>query len=340
MRFRVDAIAVIAVLLCAVIVVGEVLTYSQVHHYDASAEWNENTVDFTVSSSGSDRYDAVLIDNHGRVPVDEVFIYEDETYDDYFREASGVSTPEYTDQEVASNDYTKYLNARSFDNVSSGGEEGLLSYLTDSASPSGKGLIVTSYALPSSVYDCTEDCILVEWLNAGGTLYWMHSEVGRFYVDEHGLQWTDGPSILLGDAYQNTSDEPAAESRIENGFTEALCLKDSHMRNALCVDDVPGSIRMGYSVDQYASIAGIPFGEGQIFVLSGKYDFDLTDDLAQLIASGITVSSEVVSHLTGTVTRGTVQSEMDVVESKTSILYVYVGGTYTKYGETFHGRCV
>lgn len=335
MRCRVDAIAVVAVLLCAVIVVGEVLTYSQVHHYDASAEWNEGTVDFTVSSSGSDRYDAVLIDNHGRSPVDEVFIYEDETYDDYFREASEVSTPEYTDQEVASNDYAKYLSARSFDNVSSGGEEGLLAYLTGSGSPSGKGLIVTSYALPSSVYDCTEDCILVEWLNAGGTLYWMHSEVGRFYVDEHGLQWTDGPSILLGDAYQNTSGASAAESRIENGFTEALCLKDSYMRNALCVDDVPGSIRMGYSADQYASIAGIPFGEGQIFVLSGRFDFDQTDDLAQIIAAGITISSTISSHVSGTVTRGTISDSMEF--SPGEVLYVFIGGTFTKYGESFYG---
>ena len=83
MRPKIDLVVVTAVILCAAVLAGEVLTYSSVHHYDADAEWGEGSVDYRVSSSGGDVYDAVLIGNAR--PVDKLMLYVDDRYDSTYR---------------------------------------------------------------------------------------------------------------------------------------------------------------------------------------------------------------------------------------------------------------
>lgn len=339
MRGRFDAIAVIALLLCAVVIAGEVMTYAQVHHYDSDVEWGEDSATVTVSSSGTDRYDAVVIDNGFRVPMKEVFVFVDENYAQYYDEASEISRIDYADQDSVSKEFQKYLAARSFRDVQLGGSLGLNGYLESTLdNPGGCGLIVTSYALPHQVYDGTTVCLLVKWLEAGGTLYWMNSETGRFYIDEDGLHEVSGASALFfGNGYQNTSGPTVADSKVDNGFTDALSLKNSNMHNALCVDGVEGAITMGYSAEGFSSIAGVPLGDGQVFVLSGRFDFDLTDDLSQIISASVSVSSFIVGHYDGVTTGGSARFEMSIPSDSNIVLYVFIGGTFTKFGEAFYG---
>ena len=93
MRPKIDLVVVTAVILCAAVLAGEVLTYSSVHHYDADAEWGEGSVDYRVSSSGGDVYDAVLIGNAR--PVDKLMLYVDDRYDSTYRQAFELSDVPY-----------------------------------------------------------------------------------------------------------------------------------------------------------------------------------------------------------------------------------------------------
>ena len=307
MRIRTDAVAIVAVLLCAVVVAGEVLTYADVHSYGADAEWSDGEVDYDVSSSGSDVYDAVLIDNGGRTPVSSVAIYVDETYDSLYDEAYLSCGVEYCSQTQYAHEVTEAL--------------------------------AMTYALPTEVYDGTSGCLLLQWARAGGTIYWTAAEAGRFHTDGETLYEVEDNQILLfGTECLNRDGPEYADSEVGNGFLDALTLRDGDLRYAADVSSIDGSIEMGFTSEGYASTAGIPFGEGSMFVVSGAKDFESIGDMAQIIASGITVSSEIVSHSEGDVVRGTVSGSIGFEGDASDLtLYIYIGGTYTKFGEAFHG---
>ena len=338
MRIRPDAVAVVAVLLCAVVIAGEVLTYADVHSYGADAEWSDREVDFAVSSSGSDVYDAVLIDNNGRTPVSSVLIYVDDTYDDLYGEAYRMSGVDYCSQSPYAHEVVEALALRSFHDVSECGTSELEDALRETiADPIGIGLVVSSYALPSSVYDGTSDCLLLQWVRAGGTVYWTAAEAGRFHTDGETLfEVEDNQVLLFGSECLNRDGPEYADSEIDNGFLDALTLKDGNIRFAADVSSIEGSIEMGFTDGEYASVSGIPFGEGSMLVVSGPKNFDSVDDLTQIIASGITVSSEIVSHSEGDVVRGTVSGSAGFEGDATDLtLYIYIGGTFAKYGGAF-----
>lgn len=320
---------------------GEYLTYySPIHQYDADASWNGSNVSFEASSSGSDTYDATLIDNGDGSPVDVLRIYVDATYDEYYAEAKELSKFPYLDQGYYAEQVVSFLKMRSYTGASSCDERQLVDYLSSTMSDAGgKGLMVTSYALPSSIYDGTSDCLLVEWVQAGGTLYWVGSEIGRFVIGEDGLQEVRGnQTLFLGSECIYTGGRLVAPNVIENGFTEHLTLKNSDVMNGVRVADVPGALGIGYTVDGYASISLVPSGNGSICIFAGPFDINQLDDIGQVIATGLNPSSKVVDHSGGKVVRETVTGSLNLPsEHGNLLLYIYVGGTYPKFGEAFLG---
>ena len=85
-------ILIVAVILVASIFLGEILTYSSgLNRYDSSAERNGTVVDYSVSSSGTNDYSAILIDNNGFERLDRLVIYVDEDYGANFGAASSMS---------------------------------------------------------------------------------------------------------------------------------------------------------------------------------------------------------------------------------------------------------
>ncbi len=338
MERRVDIVAVVAVVLCVMVLVGGLSTYLQgVHSYDAEIGWNDGSVDIRTKSSGSDVYDVVLIDNGKRTAVSDVAVYVDGTYSKYYDKACRSSDPPYLSQKYYAEQVSTFLKVRSFGSVSTCDTEALLEYLERTVSdPSGHSVLVSSYALPSSVYDGTADCILLKWIGAGGTLYWVGSEIGRFYTDSGGLHKVDGnQALFLGNGRVNTAGSTIATERIENGFAEALCLKNSNVQNGVDVSGVEGALAIGYSENGYSSIAFVPLGAGTVCVFAGPFDINQLDDIGQVVASGLSCDSSIVSHVRGTVSRGWVSERIDFEGSPTSA-YVFIGGAYVKYAEASH----
>ncbi len=338
MERKVDMIAVVAVALCVMVLAGGLSTYIQgVHSYDAEIGWNDGSVDIRARSSGSDVYDAVLIDNGGRVPVSDIAVYVDGTYSKYYGEACKSSDPPYLSQKYYAEQVSTFLKVRSFGSVSICDADALLEYLERTISdPSGHSILVSSYALPSSVYDGTADCILLKWIGAGGTLYWAGSEIGRFYTDSEGLHAVEGNQpLFLGKGTVNTAGSTIATERVENGFAEAFCLKNSNVQNGVDVSGVEGALAIGYSEDGYSSIAFVPLGAGTVCVFAGPFDINQLDDIGQVVASGLTCDSSIVSHIRGNVSRGWTSERIDFEGSPASA-YVFIGGYYVKYAEASH----
>ncbi len=75
-------ISIVVVIFIAMILIGEILTYSSgVNRYDSDAVRNGTSVEYSVSSSGTNDYCAILIDNGDFKGLERLAIYVDENYD-------------------------------------------------------------------------------------------------------------------------------------------------------------------------------------------------------------------------------------------------------------------
>ena len=203
-KANVDIIVVLAVALCATVLVGEFATYSTAWlGYGSDVEWSDGSVTVTISSQGTSAYDVVVIDNAKDVVLT---MYIDDDYDTFYDEACKYSTIPYEDTEHYAEQIAGFLSLRSYDDVSCCRNDDLVGYLEGSMGRTGAALMVTSYALPSDVYDGTEGCLLLRWVEAGGSLYWISTEIGRFYTDSDGLHVVEDNQILFfGTECVNTS---------------------------------------------------------------------------------------------------------------------------------------
>ena len=164
-------LVILAIVLCAVIVLGEVFTYGiNIHSFDSKAEFSSGTLNYSVSSSGSDTYSILLMDDNGVEPINDLHIYVDERYDDYYDDVQKKSNLLYTQEQYYSEQIKKHLDFRGFRDVTLVESKELIGFINDTyENPKGHGLLVTSYALPSEIYSGNADDTLMKWINNGDT---------------------------------------------------------------------------------------------------------------------------------------------------------------------------
>lgn len=337
MKAKIDCIAICAILLCGVIVVGECLTYSDFHDIWVDAEWNEGRVDYSVHSSGSDTYSAVLMDNSGMEPVRELMILVDDGYRDRFTQVSEDGRVLYIDQEYYDEQIKGVLRIRGFTSVDSCVPSSLGSFLEDTMSDAvGKGLIVTTYALPGDVYNGTSDCLLLKWISNGGSLYWVGSEIGSYYLDGDDLIEVHGnQSLFFGSECINVDGPIYADAIVDNGFCTKFSMKGAGIRFSADPSMIEGAVGMGYADSGFCTIVLAPYGSGQVCVFGGPSDINQLEDIGQVIASGMTYLTKIVTSEDGVVTRSTVSSNF-INPVGRSTLFVYLGGYYVNHGGVFH----
>ena len=337
---RTTSLVILAVVLCAVVVLGEAFTYwIDVHDYDAKAEFSSGRMDYSVSSSGSDTYSVVLMDDNGMESVKELHIYVDTGYDKYYQDVHKKSGIYHTEEQYYSEQIMKHLEFRGFKDVTLVEKDELIAYIDDTMSnPIGHGLFITSYALPSEIYSGNASDKILKWIDNGGTLYWSSSEIGKYYVDDNGLhEVADNQLLFFGRECVNTGNLEHATKTIDNGFRESFTLQDSGLKYALDTSELGNSLSIGYCEDEYSSISFVKHGNGMICVI-GTMDEIIAqmEDTAQIIASGITYASEIIDTVKGDVVRGTVKGSIDYTAVGNGCAYIYIGGTYTLYGRCFH----
>ena len=332
-------LVVLAIVLCAVLVLGEFFTYGiNTHSFNAKAEFSADTLDYSVSSSGSDTYSVVIIDDNNIVSTRELYIYIDERYDDHYKKALEKSNVRYVEQQYYSEQLRKSLGLRGFDNVRLIDSEGLKTFISETMTdPVGKGLFITTYALPSEIYSGNADDDLLKWVGNGGNLYWSSSEIGRFYRDSNGLhEVTGNQTLFFGKDCINTGKLAHATNAVENDFRNAFTLLNSGLEFAMNTDGLANSLSVGYCDEGYSSISFVKHGNGMICIIGSMSEIiPQLDDTAQIIASGLTYSSEIVNTVKGDVVRGTVSDKMNYAVTGNAVAYIYIGGTYTVYGRCF-----
>lgn len=336
---RTASLVILAVVLCAIIVLGEVFTYGiNVHSFDSDAKFSSGTLDYSVSSSGSDTYSVVLIDDNGVEPINDLYIFVDEKYDDHYNELPVKSNFEYINQQSYSEQIERHLEMRGFKEVTLLKSKGLIQFINETwENPKGHGLFITSYELPTEIYKGEASDLLMKWISNGGHLYWSSSEIGKYHVDEDGLhEVTGNQALFFGKECVNTGDTQNATGTIGNDFRTALTLQDSGLRFALNISEIPDSLAVGYCDDGYSSISFVKHGNGMICVIGTMREIiQQIEDTAQIIASGLTYASEIVDYDKGNVVRGTVKGNMDCSSVTGVRAYIYIGGTYTLYGRCY-----
>lgn len=331
--------AALAIALCLVVFAGEYFVYySDAFEYDAEVHWNKDSIEYQVESSGSDVYDAVLFDNNGEVSVTELAIYVNESYSKYYDRAYELAGIPYYDQDYFASQLLIALDNRGFEGGFECDSGELCDYIKSTLdNPVGCGIIVTSYSLPAEIYTGSEDNLLIQWMKAGGTLYWTGSVVGGFCVGDDGLhEISDSQELFFGKECVYTGSEAVATQTIDNGFTEALSLKTGNLSYGLCLDGMVGALALGYKGEGVSTIGMVPLGNGSVCVFSGLFDIDLVDDIGQIISAGVTSKTVVAEHHVGEVTRSTESGSFEKFDEGCHV-YIYIGGTYTKFGEAFHG---
>ncbi len=333
-------LVILAIVLCAVIVLGEVFTYGiNTHSFDSKADFSSGTLNYSVSSSGSDTYSVVLIDENSAEPVRDLHIYVDERYDDYYSDVQKKSGLLYMQEQYYSEQIKKHLDFRGFEDVTLVKSDGLIEFINNTyENPKGHGLFVTSYALPSEIYCGNADDRLMKWIENGGYLYWSSSEIGKYYTDGSGLhEVSDNQILFFGKECVNTGKLENATCVVDNDFRTALTLQDSGLKFALDTSDIPDSLSVGYCEDGYSSISFVRHGSGMICVIGTMTEIiPQMEDTAQIIASGLTYASVIVDSVKGDVVRGSVSGSLDYSSIGNIRAYIYIGGTYTLYGRSYH----
>ena len=330
-------------MLCAVVIAGEFMAYGpNVHNYSADAERNGSTVDISVSTSGSDTYSAIVMDNGTHPAMTQLYIYSDIRYDEFFDDASDFIKMKKLNFNYTVDQIIRTLSVRGFDKISVLYDKELLEAMeSDITGPVSKGLLLLSYGLPESIYSGSPDDVLFKWIEQGGFVYSMSSPLGMFYHSDDGLVTVDDfQDLFFGKECMN----PVVESVMSttdiahgvidgNGLTKALALKWNRIQYALDVSSISGAFAMGFSEGNYSTVSMVPFGSGMICVLGGIYDRQQCDDFSQIIASGVSCYTQVIEIHQGSFTRESVNLHSDIPAGMTNVsVFVSIGGYYVTYG--------
>lgn len=328
----------LAAIICAVVLIGEYVTYGDVFDYDSSADADGN---YSIYDSGSHSYTAVLTDNGSFSAPTELYIYLDGDYGSVVHDVNvevGAKklTQSYYLEQLVNN--LKYYSVQKPAYLDARGLEELMSQTGQ-----GKGVVVISGALPDTVYSGTSGDKAVSWLTSGGTLYWAGESIGR-YIGHADGSCTEAPSgyagLFLGTGAVLNGEEEDTRAYSDvggNAYRYDLSLKNNDVKYAVSVGSVSDALAVGYERDGFASIVLAKNGTGMVCVFGGDYSNNQRMDMANVIASGICYCSVEVECHTGTVARGTVRGTFSDLSGTHGNLcvFLYLGGDFSVYGKLY-----
>ena len=330
-------VLVVAAIFIVMILAGEAVAYGGGCSYDSSAERDGDVVSYSVSSSGTNDYTAVLIDNHGFTPLERLAIYVDECYANNIDEASGLSVILRNDVNYYADQIKKLLAIRSFKDVVICDSKGLIDFVNKSFDdPRSYGVYSVSYSLPGEIYSGNADDRLMQWISKGGSLYWMGSIPGAFYYDENGrlAQVPDCQELFFGAPDCVKGDEYGNPVINDNVYTRSLSLLNEYTELGVDVTRITDEhLAMGAIDGNYSSATLIRYGDGMVAQFSGRFEIVQAEDATHIIASKICYKSTIAGYEGGRVTRTTQNGSF--TSSDGDILYVFIGNSYSVYGRAW-----
>ena len=193
-------LTVIAIAVITVILAGEVYIYmfntDDTYHITTSA--SENGISYSIYSGTSNHYDVVITDNGDYISPSEYYIYYDETRPSNLKEVQQPIGSAKLEQGYYISQLRYQLSNRGVDTEILDANELKERLQNDIAvNVCNKALIVVSGVLPDTVYSGNETDEIMEWIDAGGRLYWVGNTIGSSYSTSEGITEVDSDYQLL-----------------------------------------------------------------------------------------------------------------------------------------------
>ncbi|MDR2866987.1 MAG: hypothetical protein LBV13_06290 [Methanomassiliicoccaceae archaeon] len=332
-------LTVIFAVIVAAVLIGEVYVYTQDqgrYSSDVTFDAENDRIDYSVTSKGSEQYSVIVSDNGGFGRVDNYYIYYDAEYGSRLEKVQvPVGARELT-QEYHISQLITMLNNRSITEIEMLNATELEAMMTTGGSPASKGLIILSGAFPDTVYTGEPTDPVFNWINAGGSLYWAGNVIGAYIARSNGTveEVPDGEG-LFGLSPLSTSPEKELSDITTNDYRHSLSLMNNSVRYGVNTKGLTDHLAIGYTDGTYSSSVLLKVGDGMICVVAGDHSIEQRHDLAQIIASGICYRSTEEGYAEGEVKKGTAIGNIDVIleSGNNYAVYIYFGGYYTVYGK-------
>ena len=343
-------IMILAASLLAIVLIGEVVVYtSSTDSFDVNAEYEDGSVSYSISVSGSQAYNVIVMEN-GMAPMTELYIFYDPEYASCTQAEKGPIGSKPLDQKNYIDQFLYSLAAASDLPVRILNAEELKDAMSDDVgSDIRKGLLVLSGALPDVIYKGTSADLVFQWLGDGGRLYWAGNILGKYYSTAAGIEDVSSEYQKLFFGTECLDTDTLGNGFVSNDFTRGetaslrydLAIKNNRVKYGMdtaALDAHGNKYRaLGYADDAqgYASIVLTEYtgGKGMICVLAGDLSRNQRSDLVQVVSSGIDHSTNILGTAAGSQRYGTSTGEIDVgLPVPIMTAYIYLGGYYPVYG--------
>jgi len=321
----------LAAVLFAAVFIGQAFTYYAVpNRYDASAEFSGPAVNYTVSTNSAVEYTVSVYSDASEVK--RLFIYYDESYAVYGTTHAG--------QDRFIRQMISELSVRGFTGVFVVNATELSDTL-DASAGTGDAVLMTSGVMPDTVYSETESKMF-DWVETGGNLYWIGYAIGAKYAVGGDLK--DVPAYqedIFGADGCILMDSVRSTERSADPLSSGLMLNNNNLMYSLNTDAIAAgdlglkARSLGFEQNGYGSVSLVEIGSGMICVLGGHHGSAERSSAAQLISSGITVSSELIGIAGGPIVRNTISGTMDIVGYTDVGVHIRMGEPNTVYARSF-----
>ena len=330
---RLTAPTLLAICIIVVVIAGEAIVFTSNHSdYSSDIAAEGGSIGYVINGKGTHEYDAISLSG-GLDRPKAVAVYYDPAYASDYEKVSVAVGGRALDQQYYVQQMGPTLQLRDIGNVVVCDAAGLKDFI--SANGKDSAVICLSGALPDTVYDGTSGSPIIEWVSAGGRLYWAGNVIGAEISTKGGLvPVKDGTSLFLGTECVDASDAKAYGSVKGDGLSDALSLLNNDLRYGVVTGSLPSDrqhLELGYTDGERSSISIVGLGDGMVCIVAGDYSNFQRIDLAQIVASGISPSTELVDAEHGKVS-GTVRGSLEAGDH----VYICIGGDFAVFGK-LHG---
>ncbi len=340
-------IIIIAVILIVALLIGEVFVYATHEEYSAEASRTSDGMEWSISSTGSDSYNILVLDNGSFLSKKTICLYLDERYGHTSSPGKQPVGSKALNPDHYLDLLEKELKNRGVTDVRYVNADTLVDVMKDLENSDEKALVMVSGSIPDTVYGDVD--LLTTWIGSGGTLFWAGGIIGEYVSHKDGTttQIADGPQRFLGvdcvnplqpEGDQNAGlvDKVITDNQLQKilgiGSNSILYSVDpSRLNNSI------GHLSLGFTDGKYSSIAYVQSGSGQICVVGGDLTHQQNYDMSQMIASGLYYGSKVIASEDGKVFSTTISGNITFTSVENVRAYIYLGhgSNYLVYGRGF-----
>ena len=333
---------VIAVMIVAVILIGEALVYVfPQYEADSEIQYGDSGIVLQLDTNYSTDYTVLVTQTESNAEERHLYIYRDSGYpslidDDYLGYWIDRMYAEF--EVYGYSDYT-VIDAEGIRDVMAGSVYNGVADRT--------AIMILSGVLPDTVYG-EGNTLLEDWLGLGGALYWTGGPLG-YYVghpndtedplevfdkDPGGRFLGKHDSIAVSEE-QVLGTDPSDQHEI--GLALGIYYDDCSYGVSSSVQD---SIFIGMEVDGYNSISISRYagGDGIICVFGGDFPPNVKEtahsNILKVFFSGLSYDSKVIMLKCSSKDPGSVEIPLGLDEGEDVVVFVFCGTMLGTFGET------